>query len=307
MNNFVKTVADIVRVNEEFAFPTIADQYELVRQKLATVKEYGDEVLFKYHRNVMYDYAWNRSKHLMECRGHVYNKNNGELLVAPPRKSFNYGENGWWSEVPLDTPVFFAKKYNGFLACERHDGKISTTGSLDSAFVGYAEEIAKPVGFEKPEFTRHMEIVHTNDPHIVHEYVGAYTLCWRNRITGEQQPAESYWSYTLGEVLDITKERFDEGIMVYAQIDSKRLSPCKIKSPYYVGKKKLMRMVDKQVQKMYASPVEFAKANLPLEWKEAPSLIVAYHTKEEWLRLDAQARREWLEYEHGGIDPFNML
>lgn len=301
-NNFVRNVQDIVEVCDIFRFPTLTEQRELVQQRLAIEKRFGDNVLFKYHRNVMYDYAWNKSKHLMECRGHVYSNTTGELLVAPPRKSFNYLENDWWKDVPLDAPVFYAKKYNGFLACVstiNDEIVYTTTGSLDSTFTGYAEEMLaqdmRNNGVLKAgkHVTYHTEVIHPDDPHIVAEEIGYAHLAYRTKSGGMQAP-RNLKEATLGEVLELVKHDRGEGFMVYHAADYNSLSPCKIKTPYYVGKKKLMRMQAKQIDKMFDQP-GWSATVLPYEWRFAIAVITKSFTREQWKALDAQQRRNVIE------------
>ena len=74
----------------------------LVAAKLATVSTNGHLDTFKYARRVMFDYLWDTDPALLECRGITYDNRTGALVVAAPRKSFNYLENGWWKDVPLE-------------------------------------------------------------------------------------------------------------------------------------------------------------------------------------------------------------
>lgn len=302
-SNFVRDSNDILAVCVDFAWPSLQDQFDLVNRKLAIAKEFGDKVLFKYHRNVMYDYSWNKSSHLMECRGHVYDLKTGELLVAPPRKSFNYLENGWWSDVPLDTPVFFNKKYNGFLACVStfdETVNVTTTGSLDSSFTGYAREVIPQMLDNEMLFDAgkhssfHLEILHKDDPHIVDDGIGYQVLSFRTKNQSGSQSPQYLEKSTLGDVLHLSKSDRGEGFMVYHHEDYKFLSPCKVKTPYYVGKKKLMRMVDKNVEKMYNQPGSFVQL-LPHEWRFAVSGITKQFTLDQWKTMNAQERRVAIE------------
>lgn len=116
---------------------TYEQMLDLVNQKLATVSVNGNLSTFKYAKRVMFDYLWDTTPLLMDCRGHTYDNTTGEVVVAAPTKSFNYLENNWGRELQSDTKVQIAKKYNGFLACvSKHEGEIvvSTTGSTKSEF-----------------------------------------------------------------------------------------------------------------------------------------------------------------------------
>jgi len=69
---------------------------------------------------------------------------------------------------------------------------------------------------------------------------------------------------------------------------------CKLKTPYYIGKKKLMRMTAKNVEIMYKNGFETANT-LPDMWYDVPRLIVSNVHKETWLAMNDQQRRVILE------------
>ena len=82
---------------------TMQQQEALVSQGLAK-KKINEElglVTYKYAKKVMYDYLWDKHPELLMCRGHVYDVNTGKLVIAAPKKSFNYLENGTWKDKPL--------------------------------------------------------------------------------------------------------------------------------------------------------------------------------------------------------------
>ena len=274
----------------------------LVAAKLATVNTNGYLDTFKYARRVMFDYLWDTDARLLECRGQTYDNQTGELVVAAPRKSFNYLENGWWKDVPLDTPVIAYKKYNGFMACvSRHRGQgiISTTGSTKSDFVKYAEEYI-PAGnstWLDDEFTLLYEIVHPDDPHIVDEPVGAHYLGCRSKTDGAFIPygkTEDTYIGTLKGILAIAEVNTGEGFIAYnLHSDPDRLSPVKIKTPYYIGKKKLMRLSIKNCDIMYSNS-QFIES-LPKIWQQPAKALVDTFSKEEWINLEEQKRRKILE------------
>lgn len=160
-----------------YELPTIGDQLALVAAGLATKKvnpETGN-ITFKYHRKVMYNNLWKTNPYLMECRGHTYSPD-GELLVLPFRKSFNYGENNHWFDVDDNELVLMYKKYNGFMAAVSN-GVVSTTGTTDSDYVKLARKNIEESEFSeilnfKTNFTYLFEINDVNDPHIVKEKPG---------------------------------------------------------------------------------------------------------------------------------------
>lgn len=279
-------------------------QLDLVNRGLAVMKVKGDLSLFKYHRKVMFDYLWNENLDFLECRGHVYNNKTGEIVQAAPRKSFNYLENDWWKDVPLDTVVQIDKKYNGYLACATmYEGEllVTTTGS----FGGEYQEIAKKMIEGTPhivstlshEYTDMFEICAEFDPHIVHEHVGVYPLGFRNKKCGTYFPASTEDSLIcdLGHALEIVKTCRHEGYMMYnLYSDPMRIAPAKLKSPYYVGKKKLMRMSQANVKAMYNDPTKTA-LTLPAIWMLAPHYITSFIKMEEWQVLTDIQRRVFLE------------
>lgn len=287
---------------------TYEQQKDLVKQKLATVSSNGNLDTFKYAKRVMFDYLWDTNDGLMECRGHTYNNQTGELVVAPPRKSFNYLENGWWKDKPLDTPVIAYKKYNGFMACMSltDDGKkviIRTTGSTKSDFVHMAESWLDPIGCMKymdPDYTYLYEIVDQEDPHIVEEPLGEHYLGRRNKKTGAFEPfgvgPQDVYLGTLKGILAIAEINQGEGFMVYdLHNDPMRLAPAKIKTPYYVGKKKLMRAGKNVVESMYCDPRGYELNYLPKMYTGVAQKIVSTYGKQFWLELNDQARRKVIE------------
>lgn len=293
-------------------FLTIDQQYSLVEQKLATKKVNSDlnVITFKYAKRVMYDYMWDSNPDLFECRGHTYCLDTGDQIVFPPRKSFNYLENGTWKDKPLDTEVTLFKKYNGFMACVSvHHGKVivSTTGSTSGPYVEMAKELLfKRFSEEsianwakgKSEGSWLFEICHRDDPHIVHEVENAYYLGYRH-FTGEFRPCtdtigQMFVPCTLGYALDLIKVIKHEGFMMY---DSSG-DVCKLKSPYYVGKKKLMRMKDNNIDRMFSNPSNFVKDNLPPSWDWWVDVVKDGLTAETWKSYTEQQRRNFIESEH---------
>lgn len=281
---------------------TYERQKELVSLGLATVSTNGDLDTFKYAKRVMFDYMWDQHPDLLECRGHTYDNRNGVLVVAAPKKSFNYLENGTWKDVPLDTQVTAHKKFNGFMACESmFEGKelINTTGSTKSDFVQMAKELIaeKFSGVPNAEGGTFLyEIVHKDDPHIVHEEIGAHYLGVRLH-TGQFLPACTGLPFrgTLGKLLELKEENRTEGYMVYSEF-----GVCKLKTPYYVGKKKLMRQRTKMINAMYDDPAGYVSSFLisprwQKEWYTVALKIVTTITKGTWTAMDDQHRRLIIE------------
>lgn len=285
---------------------TYEQQLDLVQRKLATAKTVGNLTTFKYARRVMYDYLWGDYPELLECRGHTYDNTNGKLVLAAPRKSFNYLENGTWDDVPDDQPVIAYKKFNGFMAtASMYNGElvVGTTGTTGSDYAKMARKHIEAWMSTSPtrpieEDTVLFEIVDDSDPHIVDEPIGAHLLGFRNNSDGYFFPVSAHGTKakecSFGQLKQMMKGITHEGFMVY------KLSPsgdvmtdqvCKLKSPYYVGKKKLMRMNKEGVNSMYNR--NFSR--IPEDWHHIAEDIVDCVDKDTWLTYTDQERRAKIE------------
>lgn len=287
---------------------TMQQQEALVSQKLATKKVCGDYVTYKYAKRVMYDYLWDKHPELLECRGHTYNIHTGELVLCPPKKSFNYLENGTWSNVPLHTPVIAFRKYNGFMASARIvDGEllVATTGTTNqetSQYVGWAKrEIERlPIRtYPKDWKTTVYEIVISEDPHIVNDgLTGAIPILERLDSDKSYWPRGKGVETTLEAVLKQSQTEKHEGWMVYdlAQYEGGVLVPstCKIKTDYYVGKKKLMRMSPSKVDNLWSKKTDFWNS-LPIGWQHLAYQITKYYDIDVWKQMTDQERRSVIE------------
>ena len=287
---------------------TFLQQLVLVKHKYAVLSQNGNLTTFKYSRKVFLDNLWNDISGIMECRGHTYDNVTGELVLAAPTKTFNYGENGHWSNLSLDTPVVLYKKYNGFMATvTKYNDQIivGTTGSTKSDFA----KLAKKVLIEKyteaglynlfnlPErITMLFEICDVSDPHIVYEKPDAYYLGTRyhesnaryNRKEWHFDPCGDVMLLTLGESLQLAKtEQNIEGWMVY-QNDH---SVCKLKTDHYVNKKRLMRMNQSRVIQMYKGHHSFTSEY----WKDVIHSIISHIPLDTWLEMRDQQRRNFIE------------
>jgi hypothetical protein len=222
----------------------------------------------KYKNSVFYDNTW--CAETVEARGHVYNAA-GVRVVNSPTKIFNHMENG--HTIDRDTEVVAIRKVNGFMACatwipELDRVVVSTTGSLDSDFVGYAEEMFAPTNVmavvaaagKRAEYntTWFFEICHPSDPHIIEEAEGVYLLGGRYVSSGspysstkvlesvfddvakEMNVMRPSWAMCrFGDVVKESKTVKHEGFVCYS-VDK----AIKIKSPYYLGCKAVARKKD---------------------------------------------------------------
>jgi hypothetical protein len=278
-------------------------QMNLVNRGLAIMKNDGKFTTFKYHRRAMYEYLWFNEYDLHECRGHVYDSVTKELVQAAPRKSFNYKENDlWWAATDLDTRVEVYKKVNGYMACATlHNGElvVSTTGSTTSEYAQWAKElIVKDYALYDmiidKDATVLFEVVVPQDPHIVEERMGLHLLGIREKASGKFHPSGRAGLMTLAEAIALAETDRGEGFMVYRVDCEEKTAPCKLKTPYYIGKKKLMRMTAKNVKAMYDNPVHSSLA-LPAMWQGVSSTITTTFSYASWLSKNDQERRVFLE------------
>ena len=153
--------------------------------KLVSMKPAGDGIyVLKYKKKVFYDNLWN--EYVAECRGTIVDED-FNLVSYPFTKIYNYGIE---KEAPVladDTMVTAYRKVNGFMVAMTFyngDVLVSTTGSTDSDFVGYAKEMMlKHMPWadwqmalgnsEMQGMTFMFECVHPNDPHIIPEEAGS--------------------------------------------------------------------------------------------------------------------------------------
>lgn len=280
-------------------------QMNLVNRGLATLKNDGTFTTFKYARKAMYEYLWYQVAELLNCRGHVYDNRTKQLVQAAPKKSFNYLERNYWKDVPSDTPVEMYKKINGFMACATlHDGEllVSTTGTTTSDYAIWAKELIQrdykyyDLVIER-EVSTLFEVVLPQDPHIVQEREGLHILGVREKSNGNFHPMGAGIRCTLEQALEIAKHDRGEGFMMYRiQADGtyNYNECCKLKTDYYIGKKKLMRMTAKNVENMYKTPY-FISGQLPDMWYDVPQLIATNINKDAWLGMSDQQRRLILE------------
>lgn len=291
---------------------TYEQQLDLVSRGLAIKKTDGIFDTFKYSRKVMYNYLWDKEPLTMECRGHVYDNRNGKLVQAAPRKSFNYLENGWWSDVDLSQRVIMYKKINGFMACATiHEDRlvVSTTGSTTSEYAKWAKQAILnennySFAFFSENDTSLFEIVLPQDPHIVDEPCGVYLLGFRMKDDGHFVPIADkhhYLQMELGDALEFVSSDRGEGYMMYkmdelGNIDTNNC--CKLKTPYYVQKKKLMRQNKNNTELMYNKPEEIL-SNFSEDWKQVINQITKSVDKDHWLSMTDQQRRVIIEEIYG--------
>lgn len=288
--------------------------------RLVTAKEsknYPGLFVLKYTKRVFFDALWNESPFLLECRGQVVDADFNSV-IRPFTKIFNYQENGAGSTWNENTYVLVTKKVNGFMAAvTNHNGKIiiSTTGSLDSDFVGYANDYLKDITPEmcKPFHSYMFEIVHPEDPHIVKENFGAHFLAIVDHDSGEHwykfdnfpqsimeeaidnfEPLGIYCedeykvTWRFGDLLKHIKTVEHEG---YVIINPETNETLKIKSQYYLFQKFLARVGTKKL--IDGIKHGTIKERIDEEYYDILDLVIEYGV-DKFSELEEQARLELL-------------
>ena len=287
---------------------TYEQQLSLVNQKFAKVSVNHTLSTFKYSSKVHFNNLWDKIPGMLECRGHTYDNITGELVLAAPTKTFNYNENNTWRVVSLNSAVTLYKKFNGFMATvsihnDNEQLVVGTTGSTKSDFAilaknvlitqfGDQETLIKYIKSFNQKVTLLYEICDVSDPHIVHENPGAYLLGIRYHENDYQFLPESN-EFTivtdLKTALNMVKSVTGiEGWMAY--LDDGRV--CKLKTDHYVYKKRLMRMSEANIQKMFDDVKSF---NCPTTFDSVVSSIVENHSPEEWITMAEQDRSIFIE------------
>ena len=286
-------------------------KFVLDNPKLVTMRPAGDGIyVLKYKRTVFYDNLWN--EYLEECRGTIVDAD-FNLVTYPFTKIYNYGVEKNAPVFDNDDQMTAFRKVNGFMVAvtyHNNDVLVSTTGSTDSDFVGYAREMMlrhmpwadwqmAMSNDDMRGMTFMFECVHPDDPHIIPEKEGMYVLGYRVNELGSRvghdpcvlqdlsilfkcYKPESVTS-NMARIKQLAKECKHEGFVFYHN-DGRA---AKIKSPYYLVKKfvarnprtdKLMRPDIKQsLDEEYYPLIDAIQAD-----------IVAYTA------LDEQARLAWV-------------
>ena len=289
--------------------------------KLVSMKPAGtDMFVLKYRKTVFYDNLWN--DFLEECRGTIVDAD-FNVVQRPFQKIYNFGIEAKAPVLDDDIMVTAYRKANGFMVAVSWHGNdllVSTTGSTDNDYVGYAKEMMlKHMCWEDwqielckyPDMTFMFECVHPADPHIIVEKPGMYFLGWREKDWNAEMrgwgladawhefgttnlkchPVQS-WRCTVGELKKMSKECRHEGFVAYTE-DHQAF---KIKSPYYLTNKWVARnprtdkLVDlnndikKNIDEEYYHLIDAIRANIV-----------------EYTAMDEQARLAWVRNFVGAV------
>lgn len=280
---------------------------------LVSRKPVGEGIyLLKYKRRVFYDNLWN--EFLAECRGTIVDED-FNLVSYPFTKIYNYGIEDHAPVLDDNTKVTAHRKVNGFMVAVtvyRGELLVSTTGTTDSEFVGYAREMMEThspladwsmvLGTRDCEGTTFMfECVHPSDPHIVPEKAGMYILGYRQNVLGStvghdpfvlQDLAHSLGCFhpeslttNMARLKQLAKECRHEGYVFYTDEGVS----AKIKSPYYLTSKWVAR--NPRTDKLVDLNRDI-KHNLDEEYYPLVDAIRANIV--EYTNMDEQARLSWV-------------
>ena len=288
-------------------------KYVVENPKLVSMKPAGEGIyVLKYKRKVFYDGLWN--EYLAECRGSIVDSD-FNLVTYPFTKIYNYGIEKEAPVLAPDTKVTAFRKVNGFMvAMTVHNGEllVSTTGSTDSDYVGYAKEMMTThapltdwriiLGTADCEgMTFMFECVHPNDPHIIPEKSGMYLLGARENTWGSKIVHDPFVLQDLSRMLncfhaesvttnmarleEMAKECKHEGYVFYTEDGIS----AKIKSPYYLTSKWVAR--NPRTDKLVDLNKDI-KHNLDEEYYPLVDAIRANIV--EYTAMDEQARLTWV-------------
>ena len=140
------------------------------------------------------------------------------------------------------------------------------------------------------DYTTLYEVIVEQDPHIVKEKLGLHCLGWRSKNSGLFIPHGEAIYGTLQDIIFLSKKDRGEGFMVYLP-DGRN---CKIKSTYYVDKKKLMRMSKSGIEKMFAVP-NITMQNFSLLFQSVIKYIIQEYDVQSWVNTPEQDRRSIIE------------
>lgn len=140
------------------------------------------------------------------------------------------------------------------------------------------------------------EVCHESDPHIVDDKQGVHYLGIRENTADSKflpimSDVESFLAIkTLRDAIEYCTVDRGEGFMLYDELGN----CCKLKTDYYIGKKKLMRMPKSKIPAMWNNPKLF-QDSLPTCWNDVVEYILYTQEQESWLEMTDQQRRKELE------------
>lgn len=280
--------------------------------------------VLKYHRKVFYKALWN--EYYEELRGLVVDKD-WNIVVQPFKKIYNISEQKDAPRIyPYDS-VRVVEKVNGFMAAVTNTKDygviVSTTGSLDSDFVGYAKDmlpLTSQLEMLPYDHTVLFEIVHPEDPHIIPEVSGAYLIGVRkhgytNNMWNEEMldylasqfptfKRPKHFKCTFKQARNLAKMIKHEGFVIRQESTEYAV---KIKSPYYLftkffarkGTEKLAKLLEQGVESQSIRELDF------MEEEFYGLLEYIINDKENFMSLTEQGRIRYVE-KYFGLNSFGL-
>ena len=294
---------------------------ELKTKKLVKEKHYSSLGLsvYKYHNSVFFNNLWYKSPYLLKARGIVLDSE-GNIVQHPFDKIFNFNENGAGRELKMNEKVVAVEKANGFLACitldphQRDKLLVSTTGSLDSDFVGLIEDLISPTlrqemvkYLNKNNQTLMFEAIHPRDPHIIKYEEKDYGL-WLIGARGKQEEDKvlsetqldsiaqqlnlrrpNYFIEEFSQILERIKKEQIEGYVLRSVETQEPI--LKLKTNYYLTTKFIGRMGKNSINLMYKNPTLF-KEKIEEEFYELVDVLISRIDKDKLLELNNEQKVE---------------
>lgn len=267
--------------------PLLIELEKLEKEKMIIKKENDNGlIVWKYSKRVFFDNLWHQHELLLKARGLITDKQ-GNIIVHPFEKIFNFNENKTGLDIPKDKEVIAVEKINGFLGCiTKHPNNdeliYSTTGSITSDFCDYIKDFV-PKKLENQILnylktnnnTLLFEVVHPIDKkqHIIQYDTteeGLYLIGERNIKTGVNSneyrldklgkefdlKRPNHFKIKFGELQEKVKTSQLEGFVV-RDTDKNQTPLLKFKTNYYLITKFLARMGEKQITEMFNNTNNF--------------------------------------------------
>ena len=178
---------------------------------IKSVSPDGKYAKFKYSEHTIYDLVWDEVT--LNARGHVFRLSDGECVLRPWSKFFNYGELFMRTGIPTPLHEILAKipgmepianLDDPRVATDKLDGSLCIAGIVDGALLcttsgsftawqgSWAEAwlISNKVQLQMlPGYTYLLEIIANDDLHpIKYDFEGCVLLGIIDNATGEEQP-----------------------------------------------------------------------------------------------------------------------
>lgn len=204
--------------------------------------------------------VWNEV--MRNTRGIVFD-HNGECVARGLPKIFNLGENVL-AQPPEDyKQIYLFEKFNGFCCHiwydkESQQWRFTTKAGSQHEFEEYGNELAennKMYGFPAmldQDTVYIAEGVHEGDPHTIHYEPGLYLIGAIKdgvmEINMSAYPGEAFQVNSIAAAQELQEKVQHEGYVAYFTKGDEVLGALKLKSPFYIEKRK-RRIMSEKLQK----------------------------------------------------------